>query len=146
MGEKITAANKGIALLKFLSKYTNSASLSMLYKMHVRSHLDYGDVIYHNQLTECSDLLESVQYKAPLIVSGCWKGTNRLKLYSELGWETLANRRHCRRLCLFYKTIKGISPHCIKFQPLWSRTNFTSRYMNSFFITALNIIILRLNP
>ena len=105
----------------------------MLYKMHVRSHLDYGDIIYHNQLSECSELLEFIQYKAALIVAGCWNGTNRLKLYSELGWETLANRRHCRRLCLFFKIIKGIAPHYLKFQPRWSRENFTSRYMNSFF-------------
>ena len=76
VGEKIVAANKGLALLKFLSKYTNSSSLSMLYKMHVRLHLDYGDIIYHNRLSECSDVLESFQYKASLIVAGCWKGTN----------------------------------------------------------------------
>ena len=51
-------------------------------------HLDYGDIIYHNQRTDMMYLVvEQVQYKATLIVSGCWQGTNREKLYEELGWE-----------------------------------------------------------
>ena len=36
------------------------------------------------------NLLEQVQYKAALIVSGCWQGTCRVKLYDELGWESLS--------------------------------------------------------
>ena len=38
-------------------------------------------------------LLEQVQYKAALVVSGCWQGTSRVKIYSELGWESLSDRR-----------------------------------------------------
>ena len=59
----------------------------------MRPHLDYGDVIYHNQRKYLMRLLEQVQYKATVIVSGCWQGTNRTKLYDELGWESLADRR-----------------------------------------------------
>ena len=53
--------------------------------MYVRPHLDYGDIIYHNQLQDSMQLLESVQYQAGLVVSGCWKGTSRAKLYADLG-------------------------------------------------------------
>ena len=49
---------------------------------------DYGDVIYHNQRADLMDLIECVQYKAALIVSGCWQGTSREILYEELGWES----------------------------------------------------------
>ena len=45
--------------------------------MYVRPHLDYGDVIYHNQLVDMMNSLESIQYQAGLIVTRCWKGTNR---------------------------------------------------------------------
>ena len=31
------------------------------------------------------DLIERVQYKTALIVSGCWHGTSRETLYDELG-------------------------------------------------------------
>ena len=43
----ISNARKGIGLLKYLSKYLPRHTLSELYKLYVRPHLDYGDVIYH---------------------------------------------------------------------------------------------------
>ena len=46
----------------------------MSYKTYVRHQLDYGDVIIHNQRMDLMDLIERVQYKAALIVSGCWQG------------------------------------------------------------------------
>ena len=104
-----------------------------MYKMYVRPHLDYGDIIYHDQLLNSMNLLESVQYQAALIVSGCWQGTNRDKLYKELGWESLKDRRHYRRLVQYYNILHNYSPSylrdCIKDIP----ANITKRYSNSFF-------------
>ena len=55
-------------------------------------------------------LIERVQYKTAIIVSGCWQGTSRVKLYDELGWESLSNRRMVRRLTTFYTIIYGLAP------------------------------------
>ena len=77
--------------------------------MYVRPHLDYGDVIFHNQRLDLMDLLERVQYKAALIVSGCWQGTSKEKLYDELGWVSLSNR-WARRLVIFYKIRNDLTP------------------------------------
>ena len=109
--EKIKKANKGLGLLKFLSKYTTRLVLDKMYKMYVRPHLDYGDVIYHNQLKDSMQLLESVQYQAALIVTGCWKGSSKAKVYGDLGWESLSDRRHLRRLSMFYKIKNGLAPN-----------------------------------
>ena len=106
ISDKVKTATKGLGLLKFLAKYTTRKRLSLLYKIYVRPHLDYGDVIYHNQSAESMDLLASIQYNAATIVAGCWKGTSKEKLYNELGWETLNDRRHFRRLTLYYKINK----------------------------------------
>jgi hypothetical protein len=131
--DKIKKANKGIALLKFLSRYTNRSVLDQLYKMYVRPHLDYGDVIYHEQLLNSMILLESVQYQAALVVSGCWQGTSRDKVYQELGWESLKDRRHYRRLVYYYKILNNLTPaylrDCITDVPV----NITKRFSNSFF-------------
>ena len=108
--EKVLKATKGITLLKFLSKYVDRGVLNSCFKLYVRPHLDYGDVIYHNQRGDLMDLIERVQYKAALIVSGCWQGTSREKLYDELGWEYLSDRRWCRRLTMFYKICNGYAP------------------------------------
>jgi hypothetical protein len=131
--EKIKKANKGIGLLKFLSRYTNRRVLDQMYKMYVRPHLDYGDVIYHDQILNSMDLLESVQYKAAIIVSGCWQGTSREKLYLELGWESLKDRRHYRRLVQYYKIINDLTPGYLKDSIKPIPANITKRYANSFF-------------
>ena len=72
-----------------------------MYKALVRSHLDYCDIIYHipalnsqNNLGVTLNLLmekvERTQYQAALAITGTWQGSNRSKLYEELGW--------CRRI------------------------------------------------
>jgi len=87
--EAIEKAKKGLALMKFLANKVPSKILELTYTMYVRPHLDYGDVIYHDQLSDMMKLIEQIQYKAALICTGCWKGTCRQKLYDELGWESL---------------------------------------------------------
>lgn len=34
--------------------------------------------------------VEHVQYRAALVTTGAWKGTNKENLYEELGWESLS--------------------------------------------------------
>ena len=99
--EAISKASRGISLLKYLSKYVDRNVLDLSYKMHVRPHLDYGEVIYHDQRLDMMNLIEQIQYKAALIVSGCWQGTSRIRLYEELGWESLSSRRWARRMTMF---------------------------------------------
>ena len=89
--------------------------------MHIRSHLDYCDFIFHIpalssglshdiNLNYLMDSLERLQYQAALAVTGTWKGSSRCKLYEQLGWETLHDRREFRRLTQFYKIMNGLTP------------------------------------
>ena len=105
--EVIVKARRGIGIIRFLSKYVTRDVLDQIYKLYVRPHLDYGDIIYHKYDPEFkldfTKWLESTQYFAALAVSGAWRGTNTNKIYEELGWEILYYRRWYRRLCHFYK-------------------------------------------
>ena len=56
--------------------------------------------------------LERTQYQAA--VSGAWNGTSRTKIYDELGWETLDQRRMFRCLTQFYKIMTGLTPEYIR--------------------------------
>ena len=145
IAEAIRKATKGLSLMKYLSKYVSRDVLALTYKLYVRPHLDYGDVIYHNQRDDLMKLIEQVQYKAALIVTGCWQGTSREKLYDELGWEPLDQRRWSRRMTLYYKIVNGLTPSYL-FEHVPSEAprvlrNFipkapiakTERYQNSFF-------------
>ena len=146
--EAVLKAMKGVTLLKFLAKYVDRDVLNLSYKMYVRPHLDYGDVLYHNSSRNLTNLVEQVQYKAELVVSGCWQGTSRDKLYDELGWESLSDRRWLRRLTLFYKISNGLAPSYLSnhipkkrrgtsmsLRHIVDNTPFsrTQRYENSFF-------------
>ena len=70
ISEAIIKATKGLSLLKYLSKYVSRKVPDLSYKLYVRPYLDYGDIIYHNQRSDLMNLIEQVQYKAALIVSG----------------------------------------------------------------------------
>ena len=83
-------------------------------------------------------LVEQVQYKAGLIASGCWQGTNRDKLYEELG------RFHT--LTLFYKISNDLTPFYLSDHLATRETSIslrrrhviaplsrTARYQNDFF-------------
>ena len=107
--------------------------------MHVRPHLDYGDVIYHTPaklcefshneiLTSSMEKLESVQYSAALAVTGTWRGTSRANLYAELGWESLNSRRWSRRLTLLYKIVNNLTPsYMTEPIPLLQQSHYTLR-------------------
>ena len=117
----ISKTRKGIGMLKHLSNYLPRKTLDQLYRLYVRPHLDYEDVIYHIPAKICDvshnitlpklmDKLESVQYSAGLAITGTWRGTSRDKWYLELGWESLNSRRWSRRLTLFYKILNNLTP------------------------------------
>ena len=125
INEKLSIARKGIGVIKHLAAYLPLKSRDQIYKMYVRPHLDYCDIIYHNPaissnfdssltLNHQMQSLERTQYKAALAVSGAWKGTNRNKIYEELGWESLNDRRFFRRLIQFYKIMKNLTPEYLK--------------------------------
>ena len=128
ISDKISSARKGIGIIKHLSPFLPLKSRDQIFKMHVRPHLDYCDFIYHIPVKtrETIDFdstrtlnyqmmsLESTQYQAALAVSGAWKGTNREKIYQELGWESLDQRRMFRRLTQFYKIMSGLTPEYLR--------------------------------
>ena len=102
--EKITKANKGIKRVEKLSNILPRDALLTIYKSFVRAHLDYGDIIYGQPQNESfCNKLESIQYNAALAITGAIRGTSKVKLYKEFGFEFLKSRRWFRRLCTFYK-------------------------------------------
>ena len=120
--QKISIAHKGIGIIKYMS---STKTLDQIYMIFVRPHMDYCDIIYHlPRSTSAFDCpinlnfmmqsLESTQYQAVLAVSGAWKGSSTTKLYEELGWESLSDRRWLRRLCQFYKIQNELTPSYIK--------------------------------
>ena len=123
--EKLSKAKKIIGVIKHISKYLPLKTLEQMYKSLARSHLDYCDIIYHqpakvNQpplgvtLTDPMEEIERIQYQAALAVTGAWKGSSRSKLYEELGWESLSDRRRSRRTLQIHKIENNSTPSYLK--------------------------------
>ena len=92
--------------------------LLRIYKSFVRSHLDYGDIVYDKPNNESfASRLERVLYKACLPTTGAIQAISNKCNYKELGLESLSDRRRVRKLILFYKKWKG-TPHNI-LQTIW---------------------------
>ena len=53
---------------------------------------------------------EKVQYQAALAITGSWQGTSRSKLFDELGWESLSDRRWCRRIHQIHQIMCNKTP------------------------------------
>ena len=164
--EQINKSRKLLGILKLLSSYLPLHSLNQIYKMYIRPRLDYCDVIYHIlplsngyfssvTLHTLMESIERIQYQAALLITGTWKGTSKNKLYNELGWESLTDRRWCRRLIHFYKIHNGLTPSYLrdnlppKRRLLYGNDNSnvyhqvscnTFRYKNSFYPDAIKTL------
>ena len=108
----ILKAKRSIGMIRYPSKYVSRNVLDQIYKLYVRPHLDYGDIIYHRydpeMRSQFTQALEQTQYSAALAVTGSWRGARRQKLYNELG--SLHDRRWYRRLCHFFVLKKQRTP------------------------------------
>ena len=104
---------------------------------------------------------ERIHYQEVFAVTGAWQGSSRSKLYEELGWESLSERRWCRHILQIRKIVSNNTPSYLKDKlprhrrPSFSQNNNnifheirrrSSRYMSSFFpdaITSWNNVINR---
>ena len=112
--EAVVKARRGIGIIRHISIFVSREVLDQVYKLYVRPHLDYGDIVYHKYDPEMkldvTKKLEQTQYSAALAVTGTWRGTSRQRLYDELDWEDLYSRRRYRRLCHSYNLRQTRSP------------------------------------
>ena len=103
---------QGVGVIRKLGKIPPQNSLITIHK----SHLNYGDVLYDQPNNQ------SLCQKAALAITGAIKRTSQMKLYNELGLESLKSRRWFRKLCLFFKIIKhGLPEYLFK---LISQSNY----------------------
>ena len=130
-------------MIKYLSKYLPLKTLILMYKSLIRPHFDYCDVIFHappningifdsfanlhlhGPLNVLMAKIESVQYQSALAITGTWQGTSRVKLYNELGLESLSDRRSLNRVVQIFKIKNNLSPAYLrdKLPPLSQQNN-----------------------
>ena len=96
-------ANRKLSVLRSVNMLSRQ-TLDVLYKLTVRSVIDYALPVYYKSLKQ-TDIgrLENVQYRAGKIVTGALHYTSKEKLNLELGWETIVDRGNLLSLNIFHK-------------------------------------------
>ena len=104
----LNKVNRTIGLLR---KLQNISPHGPLYKLFIRFHLDYDDVIYDQHYNNSfHQKQESIQYNVALAITGAMRGFFREKLGQKLSLESLQQQRLFRKLYSFIKITKNQSP------------------------------------
>ena len=147
--DKLAKTNQGLGMMKHIKKWVSSKTLEQIYKLYVRPNLDYGDILYHSAelgkrtifTTDVSNSLskriEMVQYEAARIVTGAWKGTSREKIYEDLGWESLSDRRIQRKLTLIFEIQQDNFPRYLMSTLESQQYNEGSRFFNKMLLRTV---------
>ena len=96
-------ANLKLSILRSVNLLSRQ-TLDVLYKLTVRSVIDYALPVYYKSLKQ-TDIarLESIQYRAGKIVTETLHYTSKEILYLELGWETIMDRGNLLSLSIFHE-------------------------------------------
>ena len=124
--------------------------------MYVRPHLDFCDVIYHApKFATCLIppfdshigwiLLKGFSIWLRWQLTGTRKGTSCNKIYEQLGWESLSDRRRFHRLVQFFKIQNGFTPTYPKTPIPCPRNHlFGTRYENDLYSIKCKLILAQL--
>ena len=140
-------AYRKLAVLRSV-KLLQRNTLDLLYKLTIRSIIDYGLVVYGTTL-KVSDLkrYEQIQYRAGKLITGAFHLTSADKINVELGWETIKTRIDFLGLSLFHKinyhetrplirsylNDRIMRTNCRQFGRFKSYPNYGSKFEKSFF-------------
>ena len=103
ISDLILKANYKLSVLRSV-KYLDRSTLDLLYKLTVRSVIDYGLVVYYNSLKSAEICrFRQIQYRAAKLCTGTLHLTSQASLENDLAWESLDDRALFLGLSLFYK-------------------------------------------
>ena len=115
----------------------NRKTLDIMYKMHVRSCIDYCLPVYGPSLSNTQvNKLDQLQYRAARMATMAMKFTSKEKIFKDLGWESIENRIKYLSLTLFHKIhiheTRPLIRSCMP--PINQYQNFTrsNRYYNTY--------------
>jgi hypothetical protein len=91
-------------------------TLEVMYFAHIRSVLEYADVLWDisNPTDRTLKILETVQVNAARLVTGGIARCSVTNLYEDLAWTKLETRRLNHRLSQLYKIIINMAPQYLR--------------------------------
>ena len=109
----LTSASRMIGIMRKLKYVFSRRSLNQIYISYIRPILEYSSIVWDGCTVEQQNSLEKLQNEAARIVTGLTKSVTLIRLYTECGWESLAERRSKQKLKFMYKAVNGMVPSYI---------------------------------
>ena len=114
-------------------------SLVTIYKLFIKLHLDYGDILYDQTCKNAfHKRLESIQYNAALAITGAIRVSSKEKNYQELGFESLQQQQWYRKVRFFFKIIRDQSCNYLSELIPTARKGYMTRHKCSIPLLILN--------
>ena len=124
----LNKVNKTVGLLRKLKNFLPRGPLLKIYKLFIRPHLDYSDVIYDQYYNNFfRQKLELMQYNAALPITGAFKRFLYGKTSSRIRFRILKTTRWFRKLRYFFKITKNQSPKYLFDKIPINRTAYRTR-------------------
>lgn len=103
-------ATKKLGILFNMKDKLSRTAKSKYYISFIRPLLEYGGVVFDNCTAHESNSLELVQRRAAILCTGAFKRSPTHLLLSDVGWDSLSNRRKNAKVILMYKIVNGLTP------------------------------------
>ena len=101
--EACLRANRKLFVLRSVH-FLDRSTLNLLYKLTIRSVLEYGMIVFFHNLKQTQlRRFSQVQYRAAKLCTGALHFSSQVKLEEDLGWESLAKRAEFLGLTAFHK-------------------------------------------
>ena len=111
--EITSRASRRVDILRGYMYKLDRGSLERLYLTYIRPILEYADIVWDNCSGTESDKLEDIQRAAARVVCGAKRGTSHARLYEEVQWEKLKDRRAKHKLSMMHKLSKNKAPETL---------------------------------
>ncbi|MEW8544385.1 MAG: reverse transcriptase family protein [Candidatus Thiodiazotropha sp.] len=97
-------------LMRTLKFKVSRKALERIYISFIRPLLEYSDSVWDNCSSEAKKQLDAIHIEAARIITGATKLCSINKLFIDIGWDSLQNRRNKHKLVIFYKIMNGLAP------------------------------------
>ena len=106
----ISSASKSLNVLHKLMYSLDRKTLETIYLTYIRPKLEYSCPLWSDINQQDITRIEQCQIRAAQIVTGAKRRTNHNKLYDEVSWPKLEERRQCANLKLMHKIVHTHEP------------------------------------
>lgn len=106
----IRKVSAGIGVLRRVKKIVPRDNLISIYRSIIEPYFDYCCLVWDGIGTSLAERLQKLQNRAARVITSATYLKRSKDIRSELGWQTLQERRNKLKAVMMFKTLNGMAP------------------------------------